>query len=493
MIENTNIKRSDLLYVLISIVLSVAAAILTGLNDQTILIYAVLAVMALIFAIMVFLRPQFGVFVLVLAVYLNISRQFTDRGFPGITAPLVGITFLSIVAFFMLSGRMPVQRPRTSRIELMLFVYAIIVSLSFFIADDKGRAMEKIIDLIKDFVIIYCVLFAIQNLKHWKQAIWIIIIVVTFLSAIGLFQVVTKTYDNNFFGLAYVQVEQVVESGDSGEARLSGPVNAPNLWAQILAAVLPLAVYRMLDEKRHLIKFFCFFAIGLMIFGLLYTYSRGGYLAFGFILLLILIEQRANLVYAAISMILISLLVFQFAPAAFTERIMSLKFLAPTQKYGIQEDSSFQGRASEALAGMSMFADHPFLGVGIGNYENNYQKYSRAIGIEERSEERQAHSLYVQLLAETGIFGAAAFFGMVYLLIVELNRVRQELGEYSSNSKLKPWLTSLLFSLVAYMTTSIFLHGAYIRYFWIIFALAIIGVHLSSEIMHSDNRYYSEG
>jgi len=178
MIEIKDSTRGDWIWVVIAALLSVGAAIIISFRNPTLWVYGIFGIIALLFAVAVFLRPQFGVYVLILAVYLNISRQFTDKGYPSVIIPLVGITFISIVAYFVILKKLPTRRPRTTRIEMMLFAYVTVVALSFFVANDQSRAFEKIIDLVKDITIIYCILFAIQKVEQWKRAIWIIIVVV---------------------------------------------------------------------------------------------------------------------------------------------------------------------------------------------------------------------------------------------------------------------------------------------------------------------------
>ena len=64
-----------------------------------------------------------------------------------------------------------------------------------------------------------------------------------------------------------------------------------------------------------------------------------------------------------------------------------------------------------------MWADHPLVGVGPDNFEVHYQEYSEAIGTDPRPEQRGAHNLYLESLAETGLLGATAFFGVLWLAL----------------------------------------------------------------------------
>jgi O-antigen ligase len=63
-------------------------------------------------------------------------------------------------------------------------------------------------------------------------------------------------------------------------------------------------------------------------------------------------------------------------------------------------------RLAHWQAGQQMFADHPWLGVGVGNYAVNYVKYTLPhwylpLG--------HAHNVYINFLAEVGVIGFAAF------------------------------------------------------------------------------------
>src|SRR6185436_5614993 len=107
-------------------------------------------------------------------------------------------------------------------------------------------------DFGKDLIIVYCILFSVRSLEVWKGLVWVVILTTFALCLLGLYQNITGNYDQRFFGLASVQNQQVF--GDSTTPRSSGPVNAPNMWGQILVSVMPLVIYRFFDAKGRLIK-----------------------------------------------------------------------------------------------------------------------------------------------------------------------------------------------------------------------------------------------
>ncbi|HKG52841.1 MAG TPA: O-antigen ligase family protein, partial [Anaerolineales bacterium] len=173
-------------------------------------------------------------------------------------------------------------------------------------------------------------------------------------------------------------------------------------------------------------------------------------------------------------------------PATYRDRFITLS--AFTAQNGIYQDTSFRGRTSEMLTGLTMFASHPILGVGAGNYPLNYQHYAQLIGIEFRAEARDPHSLYVQLLAETGIFGTIVFFAMVFFLIQALNKACRAIELTPQLHDWLPWISAIRLAIISYLLTSIFLHNAYIRYFWILVAMALAGIQITDNLLNNSKR-----
>jgi O-antigen ligase len=264
--------------------------------------------------------------------------------------------------------------------------------------------------------------------------------------------------------------------------RVGGPINAPNLWAQVLVAMSTLVVFRVVYEKQTIKKFVALFMLGIFLYIILNTYSRGAYLvlAIDAVLILFTFRKRFNVMIPLAGVALLIVL-FSLVPATYRDRFVSL--FVVTSDNGIYQDTSLRGRSSEMLTGLAMFGEHPILGVGAGNYKPNYQRYAQLIGIEFRAEARDAHSLYVQILAETGILGITAFLGIIYFLFEALNRTCRDIARSPHLADWLPWISALRFAILSYLLTSIFLHNAYIRYLWILVAMALTGIQITYNLL----------
>jgi O-antigen ligase len=126
-----------------------------------------------------------------------------------------------------------------------------------------------------------------------------------------------------------------------------------------------------------------------------------------------------------------------------------------------------------------VFLDHPVIGVGPGTFPNYYQQYSEVIGLRTLNEDRQAHNLYLSIAAETGVAGLACFLTTLYLILRNLARVRKRW--MTDDPEIANMATAYMLSIVTYLTTGLFLHFAFIRYFWLIIALGGVVLYVAEQ------------
>lgn len=449
-------------------------------RETTLGLYTLGGILALLLAGAIFVRPELGTYVLIVTVFTNISTALTNQGSPSINKPLVGLIFVSVLATRLW------HRPgalRLKRLEWLMVAYLGVLLLSTFVAHERTTAAEQAVDFAKDFVILLCIVYSLDSERGWKRAVWLTIATAVFLSLLTIYQVVTGHYQQTFLGLATNSLEEV--AAEVAQVRHSGPVGDPNFYAQILVAVIPLALYRAMDEKKLILRLVAAVSVIIILFAMMNTYSRGAFLALAGILALIAIERRIRVSHF-LTLAGLGLVVLQLLPAGYTERLSSLVELSSEQQSFVYEEESFRGRLSEILSGLQMFATHPLLGVGVGNYEYNYQDYASRLGLEGRTTTRQAHSLYVETAAETGLFGLLALGGIFTAFFLGLRQAaRPAAGASQATTPLphdwRVWLISLQMSVLAYLMSSVFLHGDYIRYLWLLVALGASAVHLTER------------
>jgi len=252
-------------------------------------------------------------------------------------------------------------------------------------------------------------------------------------------------------------------------------------------AVSTLLIFRILHEKHLVVKLAGVVMLGIISYVVLNTFSRGAYLVLviDVVLILFIFEKRFNPMVAVAALTVLALLI-PFLPANYQDRFSSLTAFG--SQNGIYQDTSLRGRSSEMLTGLAMFAEHPILGVGAANYYNNYQRYAQLVGIEFRATARDPHSLYIQLLAETGILGTVTFLGMLYFLFDALNKACRAIERSRHLHDWLPWINAIRLALLSYLLTSIFLHNAFFRYFWILVAMALAGIQITYTLLNNSER-----
>lgn len=134
----------------------------------------------------------------------------------------------------------------------------------------------------------------------------------------------------------------------------------------------------------------------------------------------------------------------------------------------VEYDASTRGHIYSVLAGARMLADHPFLGVGAGNYDRHYLRYTN----DERGQPRTAHNTFLSLGSQ---MGAPAMLAFVALSVFALRRrwvfAREEWARGDREGV--AWSAAILAGLVAFLVIGM-LHSLEIaKYYWMLLALAV--------------------
>jgi hypothetical protein len=109
--------------------------------------------------------------------------------------------------------------------------------------------------------------------------------------------------------------------------------------------------------------------------------------------------------------VVLLVLLVPILPTNYTERLVTTVDLFSGDSNDARNETSFRGRTSEVVVAWRIFMDHPVFGVGLKNYKYYYQDYAQPLGWDKRREERSAHNLFLEIAAETGLVGLAAFWG----------------------------------------------------------------------------------
>jgi len=476
------IGLSPVPYVILGLLLAVATGFSVNFTSTYPPLLIIGVAIGLILVVSVFQKPELGGYILLFSVFTNLSDLFTEKGLPSINKPLVAIVVLSVFANYILRTGKIRALPKITKIEFLLVVYLLSVLSSSFFAINQSKALTALFDLLKDVTVGYCIYLTLNTKEKVETGLNILIAAVTFVSILGVIHTITGT-SSDFWGFAQDSAFGQISDSD-GQLRYAGPLGESNIWGQVLVSCIPIIFYKIVYAQDLLKKAIPAMSGLLIVLAMLFTESRGAFLALVFIVILIAIDLRIRST-TLITLTLIGLLMLAILPKKYSERILSLDVFFQNQEYGLTQDESFNGRQAKMLIGLAMFADNPFLGVGFANYTENYWDYAGnlgidssvlAVGTEAEGEEQQPHSLYVEIMAETGIFGIASFVGFLGSIFLGLQQTRRK--AIASKTKVdKYWFmmtSAIMMSIITFLVAGFFLHGIGFRFIW-----ALIGTSLA--------------
>jgi putative inorganic carbon (hco3(-)) transporter len=489
-------------FLVIGLVLSVFAAVAVSIDFGFSTTYiAVGGAIGLLFTFLVIQNPELGAYLLVISVFSSLSDILTDRGLPSINRPLIALIAFSIfLNYFQKTGRLS-KLPTMTRTEWALVAYYSVIIFSSSQVVDKSRAFSSILDITKDILVGISIFVLLNTKDKWEKGAWVLIITMTVLSSLGLIKMISGT-STTFWDFA--QFSQFGQVDEAGNLRFGGPIAEANIWGQVLTATLPFAVFPLFKDSNIIKKIFLSFSTITILLAIFFTGSRGAFIALIALIPIIVFETRTKLSYILFGLALITVLLI-FLPSSYTQRLQTLSiFFDQSDEYALSRDDSIVGRRNSMLTGLAMFRDNPFFGVGFGNYGINYYEYASDLGLETGSlyvnndtDLPQAHSLYVEILSETGLLGILTFAVFIGLVFRGLFKARNRYLLYATETTWVSWINALIASILSFLITGIFLHGIFFRYIWMLIGMALAILAISNEtpptpLLHRRSNHYDK-
>jgi putative inorganic carbon (hco3(-)) transporter len=433
-----------------------------------------LAVMGLL---LILAKPDSATLLVVFILYSNtavIAVQF--HGLPfilGAATPL--LLFAPLISYLIIQRQKLIITPIT--LSLLIFLFAHIISTLF------SRYVEEATAILINFLVegigIYLLFTNVVRTRTvLRGTIWTLLLAGALMGGLSLYQQLSGTYANNYGGFAQVSnaafrtgIEQI--DGEVEQPRLAGPVGEQNRYAQVLLMLVPLGLFRFWGERSTILRLLALGATALIAIGVVLTFSLGA--AVGFVLMFLLMSVLGFFKLRQIAIIILGVFLLFLAVPQYGVRMLRLQEVSSmfvnSDGPGVAgTDGSTQSRITQMITAAQIFAEHPVIGVGPGVYRYYYLDYAKFVGIRAHQTHRQAHNLYLGLAAELGLVGLISFLGVVALTLSKLVRVRNKYAQ--TDPDMAHMATGFMLAIIAYMATGIFLHFAYIRFFWLMLALA---------------------
>jgi len=270
------------------------------------------------------------------------------------------------------------------------------------------------------------------------------------------------------FGCAvYTIISMRVSKSD----RLAGKgyYDANDLGALLVCAV-PLTVYLLRITPNKLWRLLGTLLLGLILYAIIKTSSRGAFLGLIAVGLFVLVAYRTIPVRVRVGVSLAGILLFAAAGSQeFWERMGTI--LKPEDDYNFS-GKSVSGRGEVWKRGIGYMLSNP---VGVGPFAFPWAEGRSDIAVERQSQGMgfkwsAAHNSFVQIGAELGVLGLALMLFAIKSGITGLNRMSQRarsLGEIAGSAQ------AVQGALIGFCAAGFFVSFAYSSLLYWIFGVAI--------------------
>ena len=328
----------------------------------------------------------------------------------------------------------------------MAGVYICVFVISLIVNDSLIINVDSLLKLISCIILAYFVSVVIKSPCNIKRMLYVIVLVIVITSVYCIMQ---------YFGFdpLFVPTEREM----SGYLVAGGFMGNPDCCAAAIAISVPITVVLVLLNSKFGRKGKGFF-FGLMLVTLLVavylTSSRAAILGvllgmiYFFLMGVFLYKKKIVRGY----FVFLFLIVFcSFIVLCFNFFVRGGISCTCAGKSSVFARQAIAGREIQWRVALKMFFEHPFMGIGPGNYERKYRRYEASIIKEMNTyygggqRASYVHNEYLQMAVDTGICGMLVLLGVLLVFINDIVKI----ARWVIKSKIKEKDALILVSVVS--------------------------------------------
>ena len=342
---------------------------------------------------------------------------------------------------------------RTTVLLLLFFVHSLVSA--FMAPDDNILKYGRVEGFSKSMVFVLLMPLFITSRLRLHVTLLVIVL------GLGLHGVVE--------GLKFV-----ASGGSHRVAGIGGSsLSDNNLVAVGLAMLLPLFIYFFQQMEGRLARSAALAGLGLTVLAVVATNSRGGLLALVVLGLWYVLTTR-NKLLALLLVLVAAGVVMLLAPDTWFARINTINTA--------QEDGSFMNRVLAWKISSAIALAHPVFGLGFDaiNVSTIWYAYMDAPSLlsfvtTERYTPKVAHSIYFQVMADSGFVGFALFMAVLGSAFISRIEIKRAVRKRPQELRWARDLSDALFlSLIGYMAGGAGVSLVYYELVYIVVAMLAI-------------------
>lgn len=250
--------------------------------------------------------------------------------------------------------------------------------------------------------------------------------------------------------------------------RLHGPFGSPNTLAGLIAVMIPVAMFGFVKYRKSSC-YRAWAAAALVVSSLLVLLCTGSRNAYGtfavtFLLLMYFVYRYRDwgaLRILGAAMLIALVTIALFAPSILMQRM--------------DRDLEKDGRVYLVQSGIQIAKEHPWVGIGAGNWGHVYKERFEAGNPNREKDIQSPHNLYLHIFDETGLIGSAGFLLLMAHQMKVLYTALQR--AYARNRTAFPWLIGFGLSVAAVYLFGVFDYGFFSRHmmqlYWLLWGLCL--------------------
>jgi O-antigen ligase len=393
-------------------------------------------------ATLLFVRPRWGLWLLVFYVYAGLAFYF-----PFNMSGLISMVVIAAVALDLVLGA-------ENRLEDPLFWYANAIFLLIAIgsmvwAKSPKLSLVEIWNYLKMVGFAYVIVHLVRTPQHLRTLMVMVFagaLATVILGVMNLVLGIQSVGDNYIRGSEYM-------------LRFMGTHENPNRAAAFMCTAVPMGLF-FVKQARPALKPFWILGVLILVVAIYATFSR----SVAFPLAMITTAVFLREVKSRRSFVLVVVLLAGAAlltPKVWWERVLGLGAAFQTTTL----DWSVYTRLMALHTAWEMFLNHPLTGIGIGNFivAAAYKVFLRIV----------VHNTYLEILVGTGIFGLVSF------LFILLSGFRHTFNGARARWEGQPeWLRSACFycalSAVSIWMSAFFGTMPFRQPFWVPIAVGLV-------------------
>jgi putative inorganic carbon (hco3(-)) transporter len=416
------------------VLLALGTGIVALLVEPIIIIGALLAGL---FAVLIMLYPYFGLLVYYMVLVVNPAVVWPQLAALHADTLLAGFLLISLAIHKKLKGEKFIFL--RDRMTLLLMMMAMALALSVPMSVWPSNSVKTLTDFLRTIMYYLLIVNIVTDEKRLKGFIWMFIL--------------ASGYNAISSAIAYFEGSLMLAQGIERAISLLG--SDPNTLAVSLDLAIPFMVFAFVWTKNRFLRIALVVLSAAAIFTVAITGSRAGVIGLVLVLFFVWLLSPKRILTASV-FLLVMAIGWVVLPPQYKTRYSSI--------FNSEVDASTQGRFNAWKAGVNMFMARPLTGVGVGNFPVAYASGDYS----DRGSWLNAHSLYVQFIAELGMVGVLTFVPLVFYLMRRNFPLRERLKEEQITDDVVKWVSyAITCSVGALFFTSVFGHSLFrLHWYW---------------------------